>query len=170
MRSVCFADSVLVRLASSCVEDGRNGDSMKTPRNFGYAALLAATIFNYAPSVASAEEPSRGRFKLAHEVRWENAVVPAGEYSFSYDPDSISPILTITKMDGTRASFMLMVPAKDESSPKDSNALVLASTPTGSYVSALKLAESGVTLYFWMPRATEKQIAKALPTVAGSGK
>jgi hypothetical protein len=142
---------------------------MKTLRNFGYAVLLAATIFNYAPSLASAEEPSRGHFKLAHDVRWENAVVPAGEYAFSYDPDSISPILTITKMDGPRASFMLMVPAKDESSPKDSNTLVLESSPAGSYVTALKLAESGVTLHFWMPRATAKRLAKVLPTVAGSG-
>ncbi len=142
---------------------------MKTLRNFAYAALLAATILNFAPTLASAEEPSRGRFKLAHDVRWENAVVPAGEYAFSYDPDSISPVLTITKTDGPRASFMLMVPAKDESSPRDSNVLVLESTPAGSYVSALKLAESGVTLHFWVPRATEKQLAKALPTIASSG-
>ena len=142
---------------------------MKTLRNIGYAALLAATILNYAPTVASAEEPSRGHFKLAHEVRWENAVVPAGEYTFSYDPDSISPVLTITKVDGPRASFMLMVPAKDESSQKDSNSLVLESTPAGSYVSALMLAESGVTLHFRVPRPAEKQLAKADVTASTVG-
>jgi hypothetical protein len=142
---------------------------MKTLRNFGYAALLAATIFNYAPHLASAEEPSRGRFKLAHDVHWENAVVPAGEYAFAYDPGSISPVLTITKLDGLRASFMLMVPAREEDSSKGSNALVLESTPVGSYVSTLKLAESGVTLHFWLPRATEKQLAKAEPGGATSG-
>ncbi len=142
---------------------------MKTLRNIGYAALLAATILNYAPTLASAEEPSRGHFKLAHEVRWENAVVPAGEYTFSYDPDSISPVLTITKVDGPRASFMLMVPAKDESSQKDSNSLVLESTPAGSYVSALKLAESGVTLHFRVPRQAERQLAKAEVTSATVG-
>lgn len=142
---------------------------MKTLRKLGYATLLAATMFNYAPTLASAEEPSRGHFKLAHEVRWGNAVVPAGEYAFSYDPDSISPVLTITKMDGPRASFMLMVPAKDESSKKDSNSLVLESTPTGSYVSTLTLAESGVTLHFRVPRATEKQLAKAEMPASASG-
>jgi hypothetical protein len=134
---------------------------MKTLRHFGYSAILAATVLNYAPSLASAEEPSRGRFKLMHEVRWENAVVPAGEYAFSYDPDSISPVLTITKTDGPRASFMLMVPAKDESSAKDSNALVLESTSAGIYVSTMRLPESGVTLHFWVPRPAEKQMAKA---------
>ncbi len=134
---------------------------MKSLRNLGYAALLAATILNYAPTLASAEEPSRGHFKLTHEVRWENAVIPAGEYAFSYDPDSLAPVLTITKVDGPRASFMLMVPAKDESSKKESNVLVLESTAAGSYVSALKLAESGVTLHFWVPRPAEKELAKA---------
>ena len=142
---------------------------MKTLRKLGYAALLAATIFNYAPTLASAEEPSRGHFKLAHEVRWENAVVPAGQYAFSYDPDSVSPVLTITKIDGPRASFMLMVPAKDESSKKDSNSLVLESTPTGSYVSTLRLAESGVTLHFRVPRPMEKQLAKVEITASTSG-
>lgn len=139
---------------------------MKTLRKLGYATLMAATIFNYAPTLASAEEPSRGHFKLTHGVRWENAMVPAGEYAFSYDPDSLTPVLTITKIDGPRASFMLMVPGKDESSQKDANSLVLESTPAGSYVSALKLAESGVTLQFWVPRPTEKLMGKAEP--AGS--
>lgn len=142
---------------------------MKTLRNFGYAALLAVTIFNFAPTIASAEEPSRGRFKLTHDVRWENASVPAGEYAFSYDPDSISPVLTITKMDGPRASFMLMVPAKDLSSAKDTNALVLESTSAGSYVSTLRLPESGVTLHFWVPRPAEKQLAKAVALASTSG-
>jgi len=142
---------------------------MKTLRHFGYAAILAATVLNYAPSLASAEEPSRGHFKLLHEVRWENVIVPAGEYAFSYDPDSISPVLTITKTDGPRASFMLMVPAKDESSANDSNALVLESTAGGSYVSALRLPESGVTLHFWVPRAVEKQVAKAESSASTSG-
>ena len=134
---------------------------MKTLLKLSYAALLAATVFTYAPNLASAEEPSRGHFKLTHEVRWGNAIVPAGEYAFSYDPDSLSPVLTITKTDGPRASFMLLVPAKDESSTKDSNAIVLESTPAGSYVSAFQLAESGVTLHFRVPRPAEKQLAKA---------
>ena len=142
---------------------------MKTLRNFAYAVLLAATIFNYAPNLASAEEPSHGHFKLAHEVRWENAVVPAGEYTFSYDPDSLSPVLTITKMDGPRASFMLMVSAKDESSARGTNTLVLESTPAGSYVRTLRLAESGVTLHFSVPRATAKQVARAQLPVGASG-
>ncbi len=141
---------------------------MKSLRNLAYTALLAATVFNYAPTPASAEEPARGHFKLAHDVRWENVTVLAGEYSFSYDPNSISPVLTISRIDAPRTSFMLMVPAKDASSGKDSSAIVLESNSSGSYVSALHLPESGVTLHFWAPRSVEKQVAKTV-TVASAG-
>jgi len=133
-------------------------------RRFGYVVLLAASILNYAPSLASAEEPAHGRFTLTHEVRWENVSVPAGEYEFSYDPASISSVLTINKVSGPRAAFMLMVPMREESKSNDSNLLVLESTPDGSYVSALKLPESGVTLRFPVPHVAEKQMAKAVTT------
>lgn len=142
---------------------------MNSLRKFGYAALLAASVFNFAPTLASAEEPARGKFILTHDVRWENARVPAGEYEFAYDPDSISPVMTITKMSGARASFMLMIPVREESKSQDLNRLVLESNPEGSYVSAMQLPECGVTLRFHVPRAAEKLMAKAA-VGAASGK
>ena len=142
---------------------------MNSLRKFGYAALLAASVFNFAPTLASAEEPARGKFILTHDVRWENASVPAGEYEFAYDPDSISPVMTITKMSGARASFMLMIPVREESKSQDLNRLVLESNPEGSYVSAMQLPECGVTLRFHVPHAAEKLMAKAAAGAA-SGK
>lgn len=141
---------------------------MLSIRKLGYATLLASAIFNSCPSLA-AEEPSHRHFTLTHEVRWENATLPAGKYEISYDPDGISPVLTVTKMNGPHASFMLMVASKEVSSPKDSDALVLESAPAGSYVSALRLPESGVTLHFWTPRVAQKQLAKAVGMGTGSG-
>lgn len=141
---------------------------MLSIRKIGYAALLASAIFNYAPSLA-AEEPSHGHFTLTHEVRWENATLPAGKYEISYDPNGISPVLTVTKMDGRHASFMLLVASKEVSSPEDSEALLLESAPAATYVSALRLPESGVTLHFWVPRGAQKQLAKAEPMGSASG-
>jgi len=143
---------------------------MNSLRKLGHAALLAASIFNFAPMIASAEEPARGRFTLTHDVRWETARVPAGEYEFAYDPDSMSPVMTITKISSPRASFMLMIPAREESQRHDLNRLVLETTPDGSYVSAMQLPESGVTLRFRVPHAAEKLMAKAASTGAASGK
>ena len=102
-----------------------------------------------------------GRFTLTHDVRWENTSVLAGNYEFSYDPNNVSPVLTITKVSGPRASFMLMVPIREESKNVDSNRILLETSTEGSYVSALQLPESGVTLRFEAPRATVKQMAKA---------
>ncbi len=143
---------------------------MNSLRNLGYAALLSASTFNFAPTLASAEEPARGKFILTHDVRWETASVPAGEFEFAYDPNSVSPVLTITKVSGPRASFMLIVPTREESKSHGSNRLLLEGTPEGSYVSAMELPECGVTLRFRVPHTSEKLIAKAGSAAAGSGK
>jgi hypothetical protein len=142
---------------------------MTSIRKLGYAALLAVAIFNYAPTLASAEEPAKGRFTFTHSVRWENASVPAGDYEFSYDPDSISPMLTITKVTGPRASFMLLVPMREESTSKGSSLLLLETSAAGSYVSAMQLPDSGMTLHFHTPRVAEKQLAKAEAPAATLG-
>ena len=82
---------------------------MTTIRKFVYAALLAVTAMNFAPSLAAAQEPAHGKFTLKHNVNWGNAVVPAGDYEFSYDPYQSKPVLTLSKLSGTRAGYMLLV-------------------------------------------------------------
>mgnify|MGYP001224377498 CR=1 FL=1 len=137
---------------------------MTSIRKFAYAALLAVTALNFAPSLASAEEPARGRFTLTHEVRWENAKLPAGDYEFAYDPNAVSPLLTLTKVSGVPAWFMLIVPSREESKRKDMNRLVLETNAEGSYVSAMQLPQCGMTLVFRAPHVPEKQMAKAVNT------
>jgi len=143
---------------------------MTTIRKFVYAALLAAAAINLAPTVALAQEPARGKFKLAHDVLWGNASVRAGEYEFSYDPYQLSPVLTLTRIDGTHASFMVLVLTSDESKPSASNQIVLASSAGTSYVKAMELAECGMTLHFMPPSHPVKQVANAIATIASSGK
>ena len=142
---------------------------MTTIRKFVYAALLAATAMNFAPAAAAAEEPAHGRFKLTHEVHWGTAVIPAGEYSFSYDPYGTTPVLTLAKLSGARAGFMLLVPTAEPSRSSDSNALVVETTADGSYVTALELAECGMTLHFAVPARQARQMAKVVPVPGLSG-
>src|ERR1700751_5612849 len=119
---------------------------MTSIRRFVYAAVLAVTSLNFAPSLASAQEPARGHFTLTHEVRWENARVPAGDYEFTYNVGSLAPVLILTKTSGTRASFMFLVPVTEQSKPADTSLLVLESTPAGRYVSAMQLPDYGMSL------------------------
>jgi hypothetical protein len=137
---------------------------MKTIRNYVYAAVLAATALNFAPTLASAQEPAHGKFTLSHDVRWGNAKLPAGEYAFSFDPTNGSRMLTLSKISGVRTGYMVLVPDTDDSKPSDVSRLVLEATPEGTYVSAMQLPEFGMTLRFTVPsHATiaERQVAKA---------
>jgi hypothetical protein len=142
---------------------------MTTIRKFVYAALLAVTVVNFAPSLAAAQEPAHGKFTLKHNVNWSNAVVPAGDYEFSYDPYQSKPLLVLSKLSGTRAGFMLLVSGSEESKPSDTNQLLLEIVADGSYVSTMQLAECGMTLHFNVPSHPLKQMAKAGPTAAPSG-
>lgn len=143
---------------------------MKTIRNYVYAAILAASALNFAPTLASAQEPAHGKFTLTHEVHWGSAKLAPGDYTFSFDPNSGSRMLTLSKLSGTRAGYMVLVPDTDDAKPSDLSRLVLESTPDGRYVSAMQLPEFGMTLHFKVPsHYTERQIARAGTTATASG-
>jgi hypothetical protein len=143
---------------------------MTTIRKFTYATLLAFAALNFVPSLASAQEPAHGKFTLSHEVHWGNAKVPAGDYEFSFDPDAGAHMLSLSKISGARAGYMLLVPTIDETKSSDRSRLVLQATPDGSYVSAMQLPMFGMTLNFSVPsHPTEKQIARAATMAAASG-
>ncbi len=142
---------------------------MTSIRNFAYAALLAFTTLSFAPSLASAQESAHGKFTLTHEVRFGSTKVPAGEYEFFFDPDATARMLSLRKLSGTRAGYLLMVPSTEDTRPADLSLLILESRPAGSYVSAMQLPEFGMTLHFNVPpRAAEKQIAKAATTASAA--
>ena len=73
---------------------------MKSIRRFAYAAVLVLSALNFAPSLASAQDAA-GTFTLTHEVRWQNAVVPAGKYRFTIGANGPSEMLTLRKVDGS---------------------------------------------------------------------
>ena len=142
---------------------------MKSIRNYVYAAVLAATALNFAPTLASAQEPAHGKFTLTHDVRWGIAKLSAGEYSFYFDPTSGSRMLTLSKISGARSGYMVLVPDTDDSKPSDTSRLVLENTPEGTYVSAMQLPEFGMTLRFAAPsHAAPAEVAKSGTLAAAS--
>lgn len=142
---------------------------MTSFRKFAFAALLAVTTFNFAPSLLSAQEPASGKFTLTHEVRWSNATIPAGSYKFTYNPDAVSPVLLLNKLSGSPAAYMILVHGTDELSSASINRLTLKMTADVSYVSSMELPEFGMTLNFPVPRSVEKTVAKAGLIAAASG-
>jgi hypothetical protein len=141
-------------------------------RKFAYATLLALTTLNFVPTPVSAQEPARGKFTLPHEVRWENVVVPAGDYQFDYESAGAG-ILRLNKISGVRAGFMLLVRDTDETPiqtrTSGASQLVLETDAGTRYVSTLELPQFGMTLHFTVPANTvEKQIARAASAVSAS--
>lgn len=139
-------------------------------RKFAYAALLAVTALNFSPTTASAQEPARGRFTLTHEVQWGNAKIPAGDYQFSFNVDSVAPVLSLSKVSGAPAGYMVLVPMTEEVNTSSASRILLETTSDGSYVTAMQLPAFGMTLHFRvLSRVAEKQVAKAGTTVAVFG-
>lgn len=143
---------------------------MTTIRNLAYATLLAFTALSFSPKTASAQEPTRGRFTLAHAVRFGNARVPAGDYEFSFDPNATSRMLSLSKLGADRTAYLVVVPSIEDARPADMSRLILKTTRDGSYVSAMQLPQLGMTLVFAIPSTkAERQIAKTATTASASG-
>ena len=91
--------------------DGRMEIPMISIRRFAFSALLAVTTISLAPTIASAQEPARGKFTLTHAVNFGKAKVPAGDYQFTFDHNGISSVIVLSKVSGAPAGYMVMVRA-----------------------------------------------------------
>jgi hypothetical protein len=144
---------------------------MKSIRRFAYAVVLTLSALNFAPSLASAQEAS-GTFTLSHEVRWQKATVPAGKYRFTVTAHGPAELLTLSKLTGSGAGFMLPATDVEASRPSDLSQLLVVSRPSGSFVSTMQLPEFGVTLHFAVPAepgpAEPGEVAQAAATTAAS--
>ncbi len=139
---------------------------MNSIRRLVYAAVLVLSAMNFTPSLASAQDAA-GTFTLTHEVRWQNAVVPAGKYRFTVAAGGPGEMLTLRKIDGS-AGFILLVADAENSRPSDDSQLVLVSRASGSFVSTMRLPESGLTLHFAVPPEPQ-ELAQAVATSTASG-
>ncbi|MGD0567527.1 MAG: hypothetical protein ABSA78_03905 [Candidatus Sulfotelmatobacter sp.] len=142
---------------------------MKSIRNFAYAAVLTLSALSFAPSLASAQTAA-GAFTLTHEVHWQNTVVPAGKYHFSIGANGPEATLTLRKVSGTAAGYMLLVTDIDISQPSDHSRLVVVSRPSGSFVSTMQLPEFGVTLHFAVPEETPAMAQTVATTTASAAR
>ena len=132
---------------------------MNTIRRFAYAAALTVSALTFAPTLASAQD-AHGTFKLAHEVHWQNNLVPAGEYAFTVESKGPSELLLLRKISGTSAGFMILVNDASPAKPSDISKLLLVSRASGSFVSAMELPDVGITLHFAVP-PEPREMAKA---------
>jgi hypothetical protein len=131
---------------------------MKVTRFFTLSAIAAfALVASTLP--AAAQDAIRGSFKLSQEVKWQNATLPAGEYTFKMNSTSATTPVFINGPRGTiiELSHVNSVPASDRQS-----VLVLENHGGTLFVREMDLASLGVQIRYSIPKSarSETQLAK----------
>jgi hypothetical protein len=145
-----------------------NSGRLSSVRKYFYAALMALSTLNFAPTTA-AQTSMRGKFTLPHDVHWENAIVPAGDYQFSLDSDAIE-VLRLDELSGAHAGFTFVVHEEAADERKEVSRIMLETTSAGSYVTSMQLPAYGRALNFNVPASiAKKQIARAATPPPASG-
>lgn len=123
--------------------------------NGKYFAVRATVLSMFAVSLFSLlanAEAVRGKFKLASATHWGMLSLAPGEYEFTTtDEDTSSTMLTVRSLD-SEWSGVVMAEAISDAKRGDGMKLELATASDGSYVRALCLGETGVTLTYAEPK------------------
>jgi hypothetical protein len=137
---------------------------MKSLGKLASIFLLMLGALSATPTPASAQS-AQGSFTLSHEVRWQNAVVPAGTYMFSLESKNPSGLLMLRGIGGTQQGFMILVSDVRSSRGSDIDQLVLVSRAGKSFVRTLELPKFETVLQFTVPpESTDKELALASDT------
>jgi hypothetical protein len=119
----------------------RNG--MLVIATFALAAVCASAI------PAAAQGVCKGSFTLTHEVRWQNATLPAGDYTFQMESLGAPARITVKGPNGYQFITALVA---DEKAIEQSM-LVIENRGNRSTVSELRLSSIGRSLRYAVPKA-----------------
>ena len=123
---------------------------MKSLRNrvLVIAALaLAAVCASAIP--ASAQAAYKGSFTLTHEVRWQSAKLPAGDYTFEIRSLSMPATMIVKGPNGSQFVTAVVVDQK----ASDQSMLIVENRGSSSAISELRLANIGRSLHYATPKA-----------------
>jgi hypothetical protein len=111
------------------------------------AFALAAVCASATP--AAAQGVYKGSFTLPHEVRWQNATLPAGDYTFELKSLDTPSLITLKGPNGSR--FIPALVANNQAS--EQSMLVVEMRGSVAAVTELHLSGIGRTLRYAAPKA-----------------
>jgi hypothetical protein len=126
---------------------------MKAIRRFLFAraGILAFTALALSTALAAAQSSLHGTFDLPMEAHWEKAVLPAGEYSYSVEILTATPLVTVRSADGKWAA-MFLSRSLSQTPECNSQDLTLTSRDGEMFVSSFRLGEMGIALNYAVPK------------------
>lgn len=119
--------------------------------------LLGAALCSSA-SLASAQSAIKGEFTLPTEVRWGQAVLPAGQYSFDLQSIRAPEVIHVR---GEGKNVLVMASGESALPSTTDSALVLAQNGATNVVRSLRLAPLGMTLHYTPHKGEVQSVAMA---------
>jgi hypothetical protein len=125
-------------------------------------ATVAIGLFSVAVSAlpAAPQEAVKGHFTLPCEARWQNAILPAGEYTFVLTSRSAESPMTVTGPNGS----VFELGHVDTNQPSGRPSVLILEQRGGTYfVREADLAGLGIQIRYNVPKQSrgEKELAQA---------
>jgi hypothetical protein len=121
-------------------------------------ATLGLIAICASASSASAQNAFQGKFTLPNDVRWANAALPAGDYTFSLSTTTMSGLVFLQ---GPNGGAFILTSASDNRNEGDSSKLTIEHRGGISFVRSMYLADLGVELTYRAPRLPKKDVELA---------
>ena len=119
---------------------------------FGLIAICTSA------SSASAQNPFQGKFTLPNDVRWGNASLPAGDYTFSLSSTTMSGRVFLQ---GPNGGAFILTSVIDERNEGDSSKLTIEHRGGTNFVRSMYLADLGVELTYRAPKTPKQDVVLA---------
>jgi hypothetical protein len=117
----------------------------------GLIALCAA------PNRVAAQDAYKGRFTLDNDVRWNQAVLPAGEYTFSLKSSAVPAQILIH---GPKGFVIVMTSARSTRDTDGVSTLTVQRRGGTRFISDLYVAELGMDFRYSVPKLPHNEIAQ----------
>jgi hypothetical protein len=131
---------------------------MKTFGKFSFVLALMALGLSFSTLPAAAQSMVAGTFKLPMEAHWGPVVLPAGDYSFTVEQRSSSPIVAIRNAN-RKGVGMFLSRSVSQIAESENASLILTRSGEGVFVSSFQLGSIGLALEYGLPRSVESAMA-----------
>ena len=121
-------------------------------------ATLGLIAICASASSASAQNAFQGKFTLPNDVRWANASLPAGDYTFSLSSTTMSGRVFLQ---GPNGGTFILTSVIDKRNEGDSSKLTIEHRGGISFVRSMYLANLGVELTYSAPKTPKQDVELA---------
>jgi hypothetical protein len=121
-------------------------------------ATLGLIAICASASSVSAQNAFQGKFTLPNDVRWANATLPAGDYTFSLNSTSMPGRVFLQ---GPNGGAFILTSVIDNRNEGDSSKLSIEHRGGTSFVRSMYLADLGVELTYSAPKTPKQDVELA---------